>query len=194
MMHLYQPMEAEWIEGCRRGENRFQELVFKHYSPKMLAVCRRFLRERAEAEDALVSAFTRIFDRISDFRGEGSFEGWIRRIVVNQALMALRRKKISFQEIRVADDFMLPEVNAQPDGLEAEELLELIHSLPDGYRAVFNLYALEGFSHQEISEALGIDVNTSKSQLSRARKWLRQRLSLYGHEFNSKRTDYGSAD
>lgn len=129
-----------------------------------------------EAEDVLVMSFTKIFERIDQFKGDGSFEGWIRRIMVNESLGYLRRQKYMYPEtdIETADR----EVNhEQLDAhLEAEDLMKLIESLPTGYRIVFNLYAIDGYSHREIAEQLGISENTSKSQLSRARALLQKRL------------------
>lgn len=178
-MYVYDPVEAEWIEGCRTGDSKSQERVYRHYSARMYAVCCRYLRNQQEAEDVLISAFTRVFSGIRQYRGDGSFEGWIRRIVVNEALMALRKRKSRFDEVELqvldrtqgSDQWQL-----HPVETNGEHLVQLVRELPDGYRTVFNLYAVEGYSHQEISALLGIDVNTSKSQLSRARQWLRRKL------------------
>ena len=174
-MKILRTEELDWIEGCRRGESRAQEWVYGEYAGKMFAVCCRYMRDRQAAEDVLVTAFTRIFQMIGQFRGEGSFEGWIRRIVVNQALMELRRTRARFDEVElsVAHDGLhsMPE-----DGLGHSDLLALVASMPVGYRTVFNLYAVEGYSHREIADLLNIDEGTSKSQLSRARNFLKSKI------------------
>lgn len=193
-MHVFSALEDSWIAGCRRGESRFQEQVYRHFAPKMMAVCLRFMRHREEAEDVLASGFVRIFEGIRDFRRDGSFEGWIRRIIVNEALMALRKRRASFEEIALLDHHVHNDSGTwqwQPARLEEAELMQCIRELPDGYRAVFNLYAIEGYSHQEIADALGIDVNTSKSQLSRARKALKDRISESNASGISNHSNHG---
>jgi RNA polymerase sigma-70 factor (ECF subfamily) len=143
-----------------------------------------------EAEDILVMAFTKVFEKIHQFKGEGSFEGWIRRIVVNEALTYLRRNKSLYLETDLAAAEREPDLNQLSHHLEAEDLLNLVAELPTGYRIVFNLYALDGFSHKEIAEELGISENTSKSQLSRARTVLQSRL--LAHERMAQRNHYES--
>lgn len=129
-----------------------------------------------EAEDILVTAFVKVFDKIQQFKSEGSFEGWIRRIVVNEALTFLRRNRSMYLETDLEQADREPDYNALSDHLEAEDLLKMIQELPTGYRIVFNLYAIDGYSHKEIAEQLGISENTSKSQLSRARTFLQKLL------------------
>jgi len=129
-----------------------------------------------EAEDIIVTAFLKIFDKIQQFKSEGSFEGWIRRIVVNEALTFLRRNRSMYLETDLEQADREPDYNALSDHLEAEDLLKMIQELPTGYRIVFNLYAIDGYSHKEIAEQLGISENTSKSQLSRARTYLQKVL------------------
>jgi RNA polymerase sigma-70 factor (ECF subfamily) len=129
-----------------------------------------------EAEDVLVTAFTKIFERIEQFKGEGSFEGWIRRIVVNESLTFLRKNKSMYVETDIEAADREPDYGSLQNELEAEDLRKLIAELPTGYRIVFNLYAIDGFSHQEIASQLGITESTSKSQLSRARVFLQKKL------------------
>lgn len=129
-----------------------------------------------EAEDVLVTAFTKIFDKIDQFKAEGSFEGWIRRIMVNEALSSIRKNKTMYLETDLEAADRQPDYDQLSDHLEAEDLVNLIQELPPGYRVVFNMYAIDGYSHKEIAEELGISENTSKSQLSRARVFLQKLL------------------
>ena len=124
----------------------------------------------------LITAFTKLFERIDQFKGEGSFEGWIRRIIVNESLTYLRRNKNVYLETEIEAVDREPDFAKLENSLEAEDLMKLISQLPTGYRMVFNLYAIDGFSHKEIAEQLGISENTSKSQLSRARALLQKNL------------------
>lgn len=142
----------------------------------MLAVCKRYLGAGPLAEDVLMEGFMKVFTKIDYFKEQGSFEGWVRRIMVNEALMALRKKgKMKFQETDFS--YEVGEAAEAIMHLEVEELNRLIESLPTGYKTVFNLYAIEGYTHQEIAEMLGIQEGTSKSQLSRARGLLQQKLN-----------------
>lgn len=129
-----------------------------------------------EAEDVLVTAFTKILDRIDQYKGEGSFEGWIRRVVVNEALTYLRRNRSMYIETDLEAADREPDYQNLSDHLEAEDLINMIQELPAGYRIVFNLYAIDGYSHKEISAQLNISESTSKSQLSRARVYLQKLL------------------
>jgi RNA polymerase sigma factor (sigma-70 family) len=124
----------------------------------------------------MVTAFVKIFERINQYSGEGSFEGWMRRIMVNESLMYLRKNKNMSLNIDIEEVYELPQFNRLEDHLEAADLMTLINQLPVGYRTVFNLYAIEGYSHKEIGEKLSVSENTSKSQLSRARSSLQKQL------------------
>lgn len=167
--------EAKLLEGCQKGDRKAQRELYERYSPTMYAVCRRYIKELAEADDILIKSFTRIFEKLDQFKGEGSFEGWMRRIVVNEALGHLRRTKM-YVEVDVEHAEREPDYQNAASHLEAEDLMALINELPPGYRTVFNLFAIEGYSHQEIADQLGISENTSKSQLSRARSLLQKQL------------------
>jgi RNA polymerase sigma-70 factor (ECF subfamily) len=164
------------VQACKRRDRKGQEAVFKRLAGKMMAVCKRYLGTGPLAEDVFMEGFMKVFTKIDLFQEQGSFEGWVRRIMVNEALMALRKEgKMKFQET----DFGY-EIGQKEDAyvnLEVEELNKLIESLPLGYKTVFNLYAIEGYTHQEIAETLGIQEGTSKSQLSRARGLLQQKLN-----------------
>ncbi len=167
--------ESDLIADCLAGKRNAQEALYKKHSSKMLAICMRYLPDRTEAEDAMANGFVRVFSQLENFRQAGSFEGWIRRIVVNEALAMLRKKsKMHLEPAENADyhtDYQIEEKY-----LEAEELLAMVQKLPTGYRTVFNLYAIEGYSHKEIAELLGVTESTSKSQLNRARNMLKMAI------------------
>jgi RNA polymerase sigma factor (sigma-70 family) len=176
-LHIHRANEQELLLGCLRGDPAAQQRLYQTYAPKMYTLCCRYLKDNMLAEDALVSAFTRILQRIHQFKGEGSLDGWIKTIVVREALATLRKN----QHLRFQTDLDTIEAGSYsqpPDTtLETAELMIMISELPTGYRTVFNMYAIDGYSHKEIAEQLGISENTSKSQLSRARAQLQQRLA-----------------
>ena len=174
---IYRSREEELIKGCLRRERSAQQQLFDLYSSKMYGLCYRYVKHAMEAEDILVTAFTKIFERIEQFKGEGSFEGWIRRIMVNEALTYLRKSRTMYLETDLEKADREPDYEQLGDHLEAEDLLKMIQELPAGYRLVFNMYAIDGYSHKEIAEQLGISENTSKSQLSRARVYLQKMLA-----------------
>jgi RNA polymerase sigma factor (sigma-70 family) len=173
---IYRASEQEMIEGCKKGDRHAQKLLYDRFSEKMFAVCCRYVKDKMEAEDVLVTAFTKILDRIGQYKGDGSFEGWIRRVIVNESLSYLRRNKSMYLETDIEAADLEPNYERLESQLEAEDLLKLISELPSGYRIVFNLYAIDGYSHKEIGDQLGINESTSKSQLSRARTLLQKRL------------------
>ncbi len=170
--------EDELIRGCLKDDASCQKEIFHRFASRMLGVCNRYARNNADAEDILQDAFIKVFDKIYQFKFEGSFEGWIRRIVVNTALKkySLRRyeKEVSGYEIKDRDESgMEPSAYAH---LTEKELLELINNLPDGYRIIFNLYVIEGYQHDEIAQMLGIQSGTSRSQLVKARNMLQKQI------------------
>lgn len=174
---IYRAKEDELIKGCLRRDKSAQQRLYDLYSSKMYAICFRYVRHAMEAEDILVTAFTKIFERLHQFKGEGSLEGWIRRIVVNEALTYLRRSRSMYLETELEQADREPDYSQLSDHLEEEDLIRMIQALPAGYRIVFNLYAIDGYSHKEIAEQLGITESTSKSQLSRARVYLQKMLA-----------------
>jgi RNA polymerase sigma-70 factor (ECF subfamily) len=186
---IYRANEAELINGCIRRDRGAQKHLYDAFSPKMYALCCRYVKDSMEAEDVLVTAFTKILERIGQYKGEGSFEGWIRRVVVNEALTYLRRNRSMYIETELEAADRSPDYQQISDHLEAEDLLNMIQELPSGYRIVFNLYAIDGYSHKEIAEQLNISENTSKSQLSRARVYLQKLLIEREGTFNEKRHD-----
>lgn len=186
---IYRANEQELIQGCRRGDRAAQKRLYDSFSPKMYALCCRYVKDSMEAEDVLVTAFTKILDKIDQYKSEGSFEGWIRRVVVNEALTWLRRNRNMYLELELEAADYEPDYKSLSDHLEAEDLMTMINELPSGYRIVFNLYAIDGYSHKEIADQLGISENTSKSQLSRARAYLQKLLTDNDWKSNQQRHD-----
>ncbi len=164
------------IEGCILGNPRLQKLLYEKHSPKMYALCLRYAGNSDDAQDILQDGFIKVFGNIDKFKGTGSFEGWIRRIMVNTAIEHFRKKNIT-QVIDEKTENQLADV--QPNifsQLEAKDLLEMIKKLPPGYRAVFNLFAIEGYTHKEIALMMNITEGTSKSQYARAKAWLQEEI------------------
>jgi len=171
----------EIIKGCLEGSRRDQELLYRRHAPKLFGVCLQYSDNDEEARDILQEGFIKIFQNLQNYKHEGSFEGWMRRIVVNTALEKYRARHNLY---RVDDIETINEPEAEPGnddyaGVQADDLLYIIRNLPPKYRMVFNLYAIEGYSHKEISEMLSISEGTSKSNLSRARGILQKKVSIY---------------
>ncbi len=169
------------IKGCLAGNRRDQELLYRRHAAKLYAVCLQYSGNDEEARDILQEGFIKIFENLVHYKYEGSFEGWMRRIVVNTALEKFRSRHNLY---RVDDIEMIQETDANPEtgdysGLETIDLLGIIRELPPKYRMVFNLFAIEGYSHKEISEMINISEGTSKSNLSRARTILQKKVNLY---------------
>jgi RNA polymerase sigma-70 factor, ECF subfamily len=173
------------IVGCLEGKRKAFSQLFESYAPVMLGVCMRYCKNRIDAEDVMQDGFIKVFSQIGKFRREGSFEGWIKRIMINAALDNYQSNlKRAFNE-DIGDinrDSVPIEYPDQDDDLPDElniphaRLMEMIQGLPDGYRMVFNLYAIENYSHKEIASLLGISESTSKTQLLKARKALRKKI------------------
>lgn len=185
-LKIYRAKEHDLIKGCRRGDGAAQRELYELFSSRMYALCYRYVRNAMEAEDIMVTAFMKVFERIDQFKGEGSFEGWIRRIMVNESLTHLRKSRNMYLETDLELADREPHYDQHERHLEAEDLLNMIRELPAGYRAVFNMYAIDGYSHKEIAEHLGITESTSKSQLNRARAYL-QRMLLQLEEVSEKK-------
>lgn len=175
--------EAHVVKALRNRDSKMQRQVYDKYSSRMLGVCIRYLGDQMTAEDILVEGFLKVFDKIDQYKGEGSFEGWVRRIMVNESLGYLRQRK-RLVEIPMLDEVQgIADNNARIDqSLEVGELMHMINTLPLGYRTVFNLYAIEGYGHAEIAQMLGITESTSKSQLHRARALLQQLVTNWEKE------------
>jgi RNA polymerase sigma-70 factor (ECF subfamily) len=176
--------ETEIIEGCVQKNVNCQQALFNKYGGVLMSICLRYAADTAEAEDMLQDTFIKIFSVIRKFRFEGSFEGWLKKIAVTTSLKKLQQKKIQFKEL----SFEKQDAPAEPEiisMLAEKEIIRAISSLPDGYRVVFNLYVLDGFSHDEIGGMLGIQPVTSRSQLLKARKMLQKKLGSF-HKIPSK--------
>lgn len=167
--------DQKLVKQCRKGDRKAQRQLYDKYAPQMLSVCRRYVRSLEDAEEVLSNAFIKVFNKIDQYSGEGALGGWIRRIIINESLNFIRYQKNLFVEVEEENHKDFSTTDFQ-DQMDADYLLAMIGQLPLGYRTVFNLYGIEGYSHQEIGEMLGISENTSKSQLSKARKHLQQRL------------------
>lgn len=171
--------ESDLIEGCMLNDRRIQEELYRRYSPRMYAVCLRYAGNAEEAEDILQEGFIKVFNKMSSFRNEGSFEGWMRRIFVNTAIEHFRRKKYLLPVTEKEENTLEGKYTSVLDNLSAKDIMKLIRELSPGYRTVFNLYVVEGYSHKEIADQLGISEGTSKSQLSRAKVILQEMVRKY---------------
>ena len=172
--------ERQLIKGCVENDVHCQKALYEIYAPKMMGVSLRYCKSKMEAEDVLQDAFIKIFDKIKTFKGQGSFEGWIRKIVVFTALKS-NDKRISKFEPGSLENVQERSYDAKAiSNMETASLLGILQELPEGYRAVFNLYAIEGFSHKEIGKMLKISDVTSRTQYSRAKQHLIKLLAKYG--------------
>lgn len=167
--------DDELVECCLNKDVKAQKLLFNRFAPKMMGVCLRYASSSTEAEDMLQEGLIKVFEKLKMYSGKGSLEGWIRRIVVNNALDIIRKnKKMKFNTSIDEVGFSLKKEQFIIEDLTASELMKILQTIPLGYRTVFNMYAIEGYSHKEIADELGISVSTSKSQLSRARNVLKE--------------------
>ena len=171
------------VQDCKAGKTEAQKLLFRRYAPVMLGICMRYAVNEAEAEDIMQDGFVKIFLNIKSYRNEGSFEGWMKRIVINTAISYIRnnkkfRRHTSFEEI--GETVKISSMDEEPENsspFSRETLMKAIRDLPEGYRKVFNMYVLDGFTHKEIAAMLNISENTSKTQLLKARKYLKKQLN-----------------
>ncbi len=172
--------EKELIKGCMRKDTQCQRMLYEKYAPKMMGVSLRYCNSKMEAEDVLQDAFIKIFEKIKTFQSKGSFEGWIRKIVVFTALKSNDKRITKFEPgnlDNVAEQSLDPKALSN---MHTQNILEVLQELPDGYRTVFNLYAIEGYSHKEIGEMLDISDVTSRTQFSRAKQFLIKLLAKHG--------------
>jgi RNA polymerase sigma factor (sigma-70 family) len=173
-----------FLEGCRLNDRKAQEMLYRSLSSKMMGVCLRYASSQFEAEEILQIGFIKVFKNINQFAEKGSFEGWIRRIMINTAIEQ-SRKRIILQDIdEIEENTMLNSQWFEIDSLEVRDLLKMIQELALGYRLVFNMYVIEGYSHKEIALALDISESTSKSQLFRARIRLQEKIKLMEGQVN----------
>ena len=176
--------ENELIQLAVENNRQAQQKIYTQFSPKMLSVCRQYINDIHQAEDVMITAFMKVFVNLKNFQHKGSFEGWIRRIMVNECISFIRvDKKVKYVE---DENYFEESFNNIDSQFSVDEIQFLIDSLPDGYKMVFNLYVIEGYKHQEIAAMLGISEGTSKSQLSHVRKMLQGQLS------NLKKYDNGT--
>jgi RNA polymerase sigma-70 factor (ECF subfamily) len=182
-------LDKSFIDKLKKNDEKSQKAFYQMLAPKMYGICLRFAADRAEADDILQEGFIRVFTHLKDYRGEGSLEGWVRKTIVNTAINYYKKR------IKRGPTTGLEYIDNAPDdqyyiieNMAAEDLLKLIRELPDGYRTVFNLNVIEGYTHKEIGDMLNISENTSKSQLSRARASLQKKLkSIKNQEKIGKR-------
>ena len=167
--------DKELVEGCIREDRKYQKILWNLYSSKLMALCLRYCKNQEEAEDALMESFVRIYDKIPTFRYQSSLETWMRRITVNISINKLRSQKDIWKELSESENELGYTDNAMYQ-LEAKQIMQLIERLPVGYRTVFNLFVVEGYTHKEIAEMMGIDEGTSRSKLAKARKSLQEML------------------
>jgi RNA polymerase sigma factor (sigma-70 family) len=179
--------ESDLIHGCINGDRRMQEELYRRFSPRMYAVCLRYAGTSEEAQDILQEGFIKIFKKLTSFRGEGSFEGWIRRIFVNTAIEHFRRKKYMQPVTEKEENTMEGNYLSVLDDLAERDILALVQQLSPGYRTVFNMYVVEGYTHKEIGDILGISEGTSKSQLSRAKVILQEMVKKFLEEKSNTR-------
>lgn len=170
----------ELVKSCIKGDRKSQNTLYRTYASSMGRVCLRYLNDEEEAKDALIEGFLKVFNNLQkiEYRDKESLTVWIRRIMINECLMRLRKNKgVIFLSINEDDSISNTLIE---EDISTEEIFNIIKSLPDGYRTVFNLYVVEGYSHQEIAEMLGISESASRSQLSHARVKLKEQLSKKG--------------
>lgn len=169
--------ELRTIELCKKGDRNAQKALFDLLAPRMYPVCIRYVGDRETAQDLLQDGFVTLFSKLDSYKGEGSFDGWARRIFINTALMYLRKK----DALKMSDElenarYLSSDLEDQMENIGYKELMKLVTALPPGFRTVFNMYVIEGYSHKEIADILGITETTSRTQLSRARIWLQNKI------------------
>jgi len=182
-------LDEDIIKQCIEGNRTAQEKLYNFYAPKMKGICVRYARSVVEAEDIFQDGFVKIFTNLKKYRNQGSFDGWVRRIIVNTAIDAYKanismKNNVPYEELPETENTSID----IDDTLDEQELLNIVSKLPDGYRVVFNLYAIEGYSHKEIADMLNISEGTSKSQLSKARRTIQNTLYPYSHKSNDTGT------
>jgi len=180
--------ESDLIIGCMEGNRRMQEEMYRRLSPRMYAVCLRYAGNAEEAEDILQEGFIKVFKKLDSFRSEGSFEGWVRRIFVNTAIEHFRRKRYLMPVTEKEENTIEGKYISVLDDLAEKDILALVQELSPGYRTVFNMYVVEGYTHKEIADILGISEGTSKSQLSRAKVILQDMVKKFIDQQREVRT------
>jgi len=172
----YRKGEEQLVKACVAGKRKAQKELYELYCDQMMAVCLRYARSYMEAEDVMQEGFLRVFKKLDTYKGNGSLEGWIRRVIINVAIKNYHRNSRLYVMASMEDIHEEPSQDVVSEYFDHSDLMDMVQSLPDGYRMVFNLYAIEGYSHKEIAAMLDISEGTSKSQLARARKTLQRML------------------
>jgi RNA polymerase sigma factor (sigma-70 family) len=171
--------DSDLIEGCIRGDRKIQHELYQRFAPRMYGVCLRYAGNAVEAEDILQEGFIKVFRKIESYRGDGSFEGWVRRIFVNTAIEHFRKKTYLQPITEYEENTIEGKYLSVLDNLAEKDIIQLVQQLSPGYRTVFNMYVVEGYTHKQIAEVLGISEGTSKSQLSRAKIILQDLVKKY---------------
>lgn len=172
--------ESDLIRGCLDGDRQMQQELYNRFAGKMYAVCLRYANNAEDAQDLLQDGFIKVFRNLHRFRFEGSFEGWIRRVFINSSIEHFRKKSVQLSKVSEKEENTIEDADISAlDNLAEKDIVSLIQELSPGYRTVFNLYVVEGYSHKEIADQLGISEGTSKSQLARARSILQKKVSQY---------------
>lgn len=179
-------MELDIVRRCLKGDKSSQKSLYHLHAKKMMGVCLGYSNSRDEAKDILQEGYIKVFASLNKFKGEGSLEGWIRRIIVHTAVDYYRKNLKNLKNVPVSNAKMMTDHITTLDIIQEKELLELIQKLPEGARIIFNLYAVEGYKHEEIAELLDISCGTSKSQFSRARELLKRWLGTFYQVTNNK--------
>ena len=176
----YTVSESDLIKGCIAGDRRLQEELYRRVLPKMYAVCLRYANNADDAQDLLQEGFIKVYRNLHRFRAEGSFEGWIRRVFVNTSIEHFRKKSTRLSMVTDKEENTIEDADITAiHKLAEKDIINIIQELSPGYRTVFNLYVVEGYSHKEIGELLGISEGTSKSQLARAKGVLQKKITQY---------------
>ena len=178
--------ELSLVKVAKTGDKKAQEAIYALYADRMYRLCYRYIRNQEDAEDVLILAFTKVLEKIKEFewRGEGSLEAWVRQVVVNESLMWLRRRHNFHLTETWSGQEVDPDISVLSE-LEAEDIYRMIGELPQGYRTVFNLSVIEGYSHQEIADLLKISISTSRTQLFKAKAHLKIRLTKEGFNYGT---------
>lgn len=176
--------EKELIAACKKGDRKAQKALYDRYASVLLGIARRYVKNTEDAEDVLVEGFFKIMTKLDMYSGNGSFEGWMKRIVVNESLMFLRKRGSFKADVELENVDAKDDTNIEDD-LLASDILNVLDDLPTGYRTVFNMYVIEGYKHREIAEILNISINTSKSQLILAKKKMQVLLKNLGLQYKN---------
>lgn len=182
------PSETDLIQGCINGDSQMQQILYDKFSPKMYGVCLRYAGNEDDASDILQEGFIKVYKNLNKFRGEGSFEGWIRRIFVNTSIEHFR-KKVKLYNVTEVQENTIEDTNLDAlDILATKDIIKIINELSPGYKAIFNMHVIEGYSHKEIADIMGITEGTSKSQLARAKGVLKKLVEARLNKTNNDTT------